>query len=82
MGQLWRVLIVGAISVIRAAKRRGTPKGSWLARMLNPLKLVAVTVANKIARTALGIADEEGTIAVVSGQLRSFLGSGGACGVG
>ena len=34
------------------AKRRSAPKGSWLARMLKPPKLVAVALANKMARTA------------------------------
>ena len=40
------------MSVVRLAKRRGAPKGSWLARMLKPPKLVAVALANKMARTA------------------------------
>jgi len=57
MGQrdLRRLLIIGAMSVIQAAVRRGgAPAGSWLARMLarKPRMLVAVALANKIARTA------------------------------
>ncbi len=57
MGQrdLRRLLIIGAMSVIRVAVRRGgAPEGSWLARMLarKPRMLVAVALANKMARTA------------------------------
>lgn len=57
MGQrdIRRLLIIGAMSVIQAAERRGgAPAGSWLARMLarKPKMLVAVALANKMARTA------------------------------
>ncbi len=56
MGQrdVRRLLITGAMSVIRQAVRRGAPPGSWLARMLarKPRMLVAVALANKIARVA------------------------------
>jgi transposase len=56
MGQrdIRRLLIVGAMSVIRWASRRGAPEGSWLSRMLarKPLMLVAMALANKMARTA------------------------------
>jgi transposase len=47
-----RLLIVGAMSVIIAASRRGAPAGSWIARMLarKPRKLVAIALANKMAR--------------------------------
>lgn len=60
MGQrdLRRLLIVGAMSVIQAAQRRGgAPEGSWLARMLarKPKMLVAVALANKMARMAWAI---------------------------
>ena len=54
MGQrdLRRLLITGAMAEIRWAIRRGMPEGSWLARMLTrkPQKLVAVALANKMAR--------------------------------
>ena len=54
MGQrdLRRLLITGAMAVVRWARRRGAPQGSWLARMLahKPPKLVAVALANKMAR--------------------------------
>jgi transposase len=54
MGQrdIRRLLIIGAMSVVRAAVRRGAPEGSWLARMLEkkPRLLVAVALANKMAR--------------------------------
>ena len=56
MGQrdVRRLLITGAMSVIRQAVRRGAPPGSWLARMLarKPRMLVAVALANKMARVA------------------------------
>ncbi|NDV89569.1 IS110 family transposase, partial [Aurantimonas aggregata] len=56
MGQrdLRRLLIMGAMSVVQLAARRGAPEGSWLARMLarKPKMLVAVALANKIARIA------------------------------
>ena len=54
MGQrdIRRLLIIGAMSVVRAAVHRGAPEGSWLARMLEkkPRLLVAVALANKMAR--------------------------------
>ena len=56
MGQrdVRRLLIMCAMSVIRQAVRRGAPPGSWLARMLarKPRMLVAVALANKMARIA------------------------------
>ena len=54
MGQrdIRRLLIIGAMSVVRWAVRKGAPEGSWLARMLarKPRMLVAIALANKIAR--------------------------------
>jgi len=54
MGQrdLRRLLIAGAMSVVRCAARDGATEGSWLARMLQrkPRMLVAVALANKNAR--------------------------------
>jgi len=56
MGQrdLRRLLVLGATAVVRWARRYGSPAGSWLARMLSkkPPKLIAVALANKLARTA------------------------------
>ena len=56
MGQrdVRRLLITGAMAVVRWAARRGAPAGSWLARMLSrkPRMLVAVALANRMARTA------------------------------
>ena len=56
MGQrdLRRLLIVGASSVVRWAAKHGAPQGSWLARMLarKPRMLIAVALANKMARIA------------------------------
>jgi transposase len=54
MGQrdIRRLLVIGATAVIRWASRRGAPKGSRLARMLErkPIPVVAVALANKLAR--------------------------------
>ena len=56
MGQkdIRRLLIVGAVAVVRWAARNGAAEGSWLARMLErkPKMLVAVALANRMARTA------------------------------
>jgi transposase len=57
MGQrdLRRLLIIGAMSVVRSAVRRGgAPAGSWLARLMarKPRMLVAIALANKMARIA------------------------------
>ena len=55
MGQrdIRRLLITGAMAVIRWAIRKGPPPGSWLAKMLarKPRMLVATALANKLART-------------------------------
>lgn len=55
MGQrdIRRLLIIGAMSVVRWAARNGAPEGSWLARMLarKPRMLVAIALANKMARS-------------------------------
>jgi len=54
MGQrdIRRLLIIGAMSVIRWAQRKGAPEGSWLARMMGrkPRMVIAVALANKMAR--------------------------------
>jgi len=54
MGQrdIRRLLIAGAMSVIRWALRKGAPVNPWLARMLErkPPMVVAVALANKMAR--------------------------------
>ena len=55
MGQrdIRRLLIIGAMAVVRAAVRKGAPAGSWLQRMLarKPKMLVAIALANKMARS-------------------------------
>lgn len=55
MGQrdIRRLLITGAMAVLRAAGRCTPPEGSWLARMLarKPRMLVAIALANKMARS-------------------------------
>ena len=54
MGQrdIRRLLIVGAMSVVRWRGRDGGKPGSWLSRMLarKPRMLVAIALANKMAR--------------------------------
>ncbi|WP_085026556.1 IS110 family transposase [Ensifer aridi] len=64
MGQrdLRRLLIIGATTVVRWARRRGAPAGTWLARMLltKPPKLIAVALANKLARIAWALMAREG----------------------
>jgi len=63
MGQrdIRRLLIVGAVAVVRWAARKGAPDGSWLARMLarKPKMLVAVALANRMARTAWALLRKE-----------------------
>jgi len=55
MGQrdVRRLLIIGAMTVVRWAARKGAPAGSWLARILarKPRMLVAIALANKMARS-------------------------------
>ncbi len=55
MGQrdIRRLLIGGAMTVVRWACRKGAPEGSWLHRMLcrKPRMLVAIALANKMARS-------------------------------
>lgn len=54
MGQrdIRRLLIIGAMAVIRWASRRRAPDDSWLARLMlkKPRMLVAIALAKKIAR--------------------------------
>lgn len=54
MGQrdLRRLLITGAMAVVRWATRKGAPEGSWLVRMLakKDRLLVAIALANRMAR--------------------------------
>lgn len=54
MGQcdIRRLLIIGAMAVVRWASRKGAPESSWLARMMakKPRMLVAIALANKMAR--------------------------------
>jgi transposase len=65
MGQrdIRRLLILGAMSVVRWQGRSGGKPGTWLARMLarKPKMLVAIALANKMARAiwAMLARDEE-----------------------
>jgi transposase len=71
MGQrdLRRLLIIGAMSVVRWAARRGAPAGSWLARMMakKPRMLVATALANKMARVAWALLAHGGIYEVPAG---------------
>ena len=55
MGQrdIRRLLIIGAMAVVRSAARSGASERSWLARMLarKPRMVVAIALANKMARS-------------------------------
>ncbi|MEF2553417.1 IS110 family transposase [Aurantimonas sp. A2-1-M11] len=55
MGQrdIRRLLIIGAMSVLKASSRSAPPINSWLSRMLakKPRMLVAIALANKMARS-------------------------------
>lgn len=55
MGQrdIRRLLIIGAMTVIRWACLKVPPVSSWLARMLarKPRMLIAIALANKMARS-------------------------------
>ncbi len=64
MGQrdLRRLLVSGAMTVVRWASRKGAPEGSWLARMLKkkPRLVVAVALANRTARIAWALMTKGG----------------------
>jgi hypothetical protein len=55
MGQrdIRRLLIIGAMTIVRWAVRKGAAKGSWLARALaeKPRLVAAIALANKMARS-------------------------------
>src|SRR3954471_24515527 len=59
---LRRLLIIAASGVVRWAKRKGVPAGSWLERMLarKPPMLVIVALANKNARVAWALITKGG----------------------
>jgi transposase len=64
MGQreLRRLLVSGAVSVVRWALRKGASEGSWLGRMLKkkPRLVVAVALANRTARIAWALMTKGG----------------------
>jgi transposase len=74
MGQrdLRRLLISGAMTVVRWASRKGAPEGSWLERMSKkkPRLVVAVALANRIARIAWALMTKGG-VYQASGAVRA-----------
>lgn len=52
-----KLLVVGAHSILYHCKRHSDPLRSWAAKLLEtkPFKLVAVAMANKLARTAFAV---------------------------
>ncbi len=65
-----RLLICGVVTVVRWALREGTSRGSWLAAMLarKPRLVVAVALANRIARVAWALL-AKGGVDKVSGAV-------------
>lgn len=47
-----RLLIVGAVPVVRWAARKGAPEGTWLGRMMARKPKMLVALVNRMARTA------------------------------
>ena len=63
---LRRLLITGTMTVVRWATRRGATADPWLARMLarKPRMLVAVALANRMARIVWALAMRKETYRV------------------
>ena len=57
------LLVAGAMTIIRHAKRRGTTNLPWLADLMarRPTMVVAVALANKMARMAWALLRHGGT---------------------
>ena len=73
MGQrdIRRLLIIGAMSVVRWRSQNGSQPGSWLARMLarKPKMLVAIALANKMARAVWAMLTREEDYQVPKGEV-------------
>ena len=56
-GYLRRLLVLGATALIRYARTRSAPEGSWIGRLLErrPARLASVALANKTARVAWAV---------------------------
>ena len=63
---LWRLLIIGAMSVVRQAVRCGEAVDPWLRAMLarKPTRLVATALANRMARIAWALMTKKETYRV------------------
>ena len=48
------LLVVGAMAIVRYARKHGAERRPWLARLIErrPTKVAAVALANKIARVS------------------------------
>ncbi len=57
------LLVAGAMTILRHAKRRGTTSLPWLADLIasKPTKVAAVALANKMARIAWAVLRQGGT---------------------
>ena len=86
MGQrgLRRLLITAAMNVVRWAVRRGVTTDPWLAGMLarKPRMLVAVALANRMARIVWALTDEEGELPGSRHRLRERRSAGSRRGCG
>lgn len=73
MGQrdIRRLLIIGAMSVVRWRSQNDSQPGSWLARMLarKPRMLVAIALANKMARAVWAMLTREQDYQVSKGEV-------------
>jgi transposase len=72
MGQrdLRRLLVSGAMTVVRWASRKGAAQGSWLERMMKkkPRLVVAVALANRAARIAWALMTKGGSTSFECGR--------------
>ena len=59
---LRRLLVVGATAVLRHLKQKGRPEAAWLKALLErrPFKVVAIALANKMARIAWALLTKGG----------------------
>ncbi len=77
MGQrdLRRLLVSGAMTIVRWASRKGAPEESWLGRMIKkkPRLVVAVALANRTARIAWALMTKGGSTKLQTQSARDAL---------